>query len=86
MIPFGEWLGLAGGHLGWSEAQFWSSSPVYFLAAWRGYLASRGVKESTLTSEGWEKFKREHAAELAMTTEDLKRLREARKRSGNGTG
>ena len=81
MLPFGEWMKFAGGVLNWPEDRFWEASPVYFFAAWRGYLESRGVSQSSRMSEDdWEAFKQEHAAELAMTTDDLKRLRERQKR------
>lgn len=55
---------------------------IYFLAAWRGYFESRGVKVSSLTVEEYEDFKREHAAELALTTDDLRRIRERKANKG----
>jgi len=73
---------IAGGVLGWSEEQFWQSSPQYFKMAIEGFKAKNGIKQSDLTQNEYEEFKENHSAELALTSDDLARMRE---KANNGS-
>ncbi len=69
---------IAGGILGWTENQFWDCSYQYFQASVDGWLERNGKRESVLAEDDYEDFKQENAAYLAMSGDDLKRLREKR--------
>ncbi len=84
-MPFGRWMEIAGGVLGWSEAQFWDSSMQFFTASFRGWLEKNGNKKSELAQEDYDDFKREHCAELSMTSDDLARMRAKQKAKEGGS-
>ena len=75
-MPFRRWMEIAGGILGWSEAQFWDSSYQYFQASVDGWLELNGTKKPDLSEQEYEDFKQESAGFLSMTSDDLRRLRE----------
>lgn len=77
---------IAGGVLGWSDQQFWSSSIQYFLASVRGAQEFHGgKKEEPIAREQYDQVREDYRAELSMTTDDLKRLREKQKQAKAST-
>jgi hypothetical protein len=69
---------IAGGVLHWTEAEFWSCSPVYFQSTLDGILEMHGKQAGNdIDAETYEQCKTEYAAELALSSDDLARIRAA---------
>lgn len=62
---------IAGGSLGWSEAEFWDCSYQYFIASVTGWMEVNGGPKSDDVSEAeYEKTKEENAGWLNMTPDE----------------
>lgn len=71
---------IAGGAFGWSEDRFWGCSMQYFMATVTGYMQAHGIKSASPPSrEEYEETVEKYSAELALTSDDLRRLRAKQK-------
>ncbi len=78
-MPFRRWMEIAGGMLGWTESQFWDCSYQYFKASIDGWMEINAIKPTDLSEDEYENFKQENSAYLALSGDDLRRLRENNK-------